>query len=693
LALYRNLVGRCFAARFATQRDMGFLHESEPMSWEQSKSVLKYVREHGIEQFLSVLRTCGATNADPFKWGDEVEHQVFRLIPGATGPEVVAALRSPEILAELREKEEQLQASGAEGCAWMPEFGRWMLESTPGKPYEGLAAAATAEAQLALRRRRLRASLRPDEVAPTVTAFPLLGVGETQVRGPVLDSLFLPDESIFPHPRFPTLARNIRERRGGKVEIRRPKMKDVQSLPVGTSNAVPQSIEEADALDHVYADAMPFGMGSSCLQVTMQASSIEESRRLYDQLAPLTPVLLALTAATPFLRGWICDDDVRWGQIAQSVDDRTPAERSAGSSAGDERLAGSSTTPLRKSRYDSVDCYISEDSAQFNDLPMVFEAGHLDQLRDAGVDEVLAKHIAHLFARDPLVIFADRVELDDSRDIDHWENLQSTNWQSLRWKPPPPHKGQLSNEEADHIGWRVEFRSMELQMTDFENAAFISFIILVSRAILDLKLDLRIPMSKVEENMTVASRRSACTKELLWFRTNPLEDASEAKYQLMSVYEILNGNELFEGLIPLCRSYLDSQTLDSATRQTFEEYLNFITFRSAGAVPTAAEWMRSFVMAHPSYKRDGRVPAAAAHDLMAAAEKIGLGEMQGTELLGPFSALASVEPSLRAKARELLLSEHCRHLTAKHACQMWSTSCMKPLEVCPVECPDSLLAA
>eukprot|EP00439_Symbiodinium_sp_Y106_P082955 s217_g22.t1 len=404
------------SSRFATQRDMGFLHESEPMSWEQSKSVLKYVREHGIEQ------TCGATNADPFKWGDEVEHQVFRLIPGATGPEVVAALRSPEILAELREKEEQLQASGAEGCAWMPEFGRWMLESTPGK------------------------SCPQSLVAPTVTAFPLLGVGETQVRGPVLDSLFLPDESIFPHPRFPTLARNIRERRGGK---------------------------EADALDHVYADAMPFGMGSSCLQVTMQASSIEESRRLYDQLAPLTPVLLALTAATPFLRGWICDDDVRWGQIAQSVDDRTPAERSAGSSAGDERLAGSSTTPLRKSRYDSVDC-------------------HLDQLRDAGVDEVLAKHIAHLFARDPLAAA-------QKGDIDHWENLQSTNWQSLRWKPPPPHKGQLSNEEADHIGWRVEFRSMELQMTDFENAAFISFIILVSRAILDLKLDLRIPMSKVEE--------------------------------------------------------------------------------------------------------------------------------------------------------------------------------------------------
>ena len=51
----------------------------------------------------------------------------------------------------------------------------------------------------------------------------------------------------------------------------------------------------------------------------MQASSLEESLRLYDQLAPLTPLFLALTAATPFLRGWICDDDTRWSQVSREV--------------------------------------------------------------------------------------------------------------------------------------------------------------------------------------------------------------------------------------------------------------------------------------------------------------------------------------------------------------------------------------
>lgn len=33
------------------------------------------------------------------------------------------------------------------------------------------------------------------------------------------------------------------------------------------------------------------------------------------------------------------------------------------------------------------------------------------------------------------------------------QNIQSTNWQSLRFKPPPPNS---------NIGWRVEFRPMEV---------------------------------------------------------------------------------------------------------------------------------------------------------------------------------------------------------------------------------------
>ena len=126
-----------------------------------------------------------------------------------------------------------------------------------------------------------------------------------------------------------------------------------------------------------------------------------------------------------------------------------------------------------------------------------------------GIDALLAKHIAHLFIRDPLVIFSETIDQDDSTSSDHFEvclpshlsdqhlhdllfqNLQSTNWQTLRFKPPPP---------GSPIGWRVEFRSMEVQITDFENAAFAVFVVLLSRAIMSFNLNTYLPISKVCQN-------------------------------------------------------------------------------------------------------------------------------------------------------------------------------------------------
>lgn len=58
----------------------------------------------------------------------------------------------------------------------------------------------------------------------------------------------------------------------------------------------------------------------------------------------------------------------------------------------------------------------------------------------------------------------------------------------MRFKPPPP---------GSSIGWRVEFRVMEAQLTDFENAAFVVFIVLLTRVILTYKLDFLIPISHV----------------------------------------------------------------------------------------------------------------------------------------------------------------------------------------------------
>jgi hypothetical protein len=48
-------------------------------------------------------------------------------------------------------------------------------------------------------------------------------------------------------------------------------------------------------------------------------------------------------------------------------------------------------------------------------------------------------------------MFESRIEqLNDATEVEHFENIQSTNWQTVRWKPPPPR----TKENDPHIGWR-----------------------------------------------------------------------------------------------------------------------------------------------------------------------------------------------------------------------------------------------
>lgn len=48
---------------------------------------------------------------------------------------------------------------------------------------------------------------------------------------------------------------------------------------------------------------------------------------LYDQLTTICPMMMALSAATPAIRGYLLDTDCRWDIVSASVDDRTEEER------------------------------------------------------------------------------------------------------------------------------------------------------------------------------------------------------------------------------------------------------------------------------------------------------------------------------------------------------------------------------
>jgi glutamate--cysteine ligase catalytic subunit len=46
--------------------------------------------------------------------------------------------------------------------------------------------------------------------------------------------------------------------------------------------------------DHIYMDAMGFGTGCCCLQLTFQACSVAGARRIYDSFVPLAPIFVCL---------------------------------------------------------------------------------------------------------------------------------------------------------------------------------------------------------------------------------------------------------------------------------------------------------------------------------------------------------------------------------------------------------------
>lgn len=662
-----------------------------PMVWgtPENNKAIPYVRAHGIKQFLHVYRKHVDDTGCPFLWGEEIEHLVMSL--DGDGENVKLSLTADDLLHEARDAKTDSK--------WLPEYGSFMIETTPAEPYS-LSKASLLSCEGVISRRydllRMLTSKPGDKrVIVTLVAFPLMGQPDfvdsptpLPTMGEYSNSIFCPEEATNQtHPRFGNLTRNIRLRRGRKVCIQVPMFIDRNTLAnavdpkyridrhpangfiscapaTDTAKTAGFDDDDSDAegadkkaasdassqsssthefthlytpathyyygqyhhdgqreqhveqryeacpcpvpsVTHpcVYMDSMAFGMGMACLQVTMQMPDVNVARHIFDQLTTLCPMFLAVTAATPIQKGHLVDSDVRWLTIAASVDDRKRSE----------------VPRIIKSRYDSVSLYISprpETLDAFNDNHVEIDAEVMESLRAEGIDDRLARHISHLFIRDPLVIYDGRVDtLDDEKETDHFENVQSTNWQTVRFKPPPPGQG---------IGWRVEFRVMEVQMTAFENAAFSVFIVLLTRAIMKYDLWLYVPMSKVDENMGRAHLRDA-VKEKYWFtRSTTRGAAGQGEAVELSMDELFNGCETFAGFIPIVQRLVREEGIADPR---LEQYFELIRRRANGTLQTTAAFMRELVTTHPDYKHDSIVTKRIAHDLVRVADDLGAGKL------------------------------------------------------------------
>ena len=121
-------------------------------------------------------------------------------------------------------------------------------------------------------------------------------------------SLFIPESSANPHPRFLGIAKSILERRNKKVKITVPLYKDEKTN-------MEEMTEEEPYPGHVYMDAMHFGMGCSSLQLTYESQTMNHARYLYDMLLPFTPIMSALSASTPIHKSKLVDLDLRFTVI------------------------------------------------------------------------------------------------------------------------------------------------------------------------------------------------------------------------------------------------------------------------------------------------------------------------------------------------------------------------------------------
>lgn len=190
----------------------------------------------------------------------------------------------------------------------------------------------------------------------------------------------------------------------------------------------------------------------------------------------------------------------------------------------------------------------------------------------------------------------------------------------------------ITDEKKRQIGWRIEFRPIEIQFTDYENTSLCIFVILLTRTITALKLNLLIKISELTENMERAQDLNACLKQKFYFRQN-IHDLENARNSEMTINEIINGNKDFKGLLYYINEYLYSENITDGNRESIQNYLKLIEMRARGDVMTPATWIRDFVTKHKEYNNDSIVTEEINYDLIWRIYQMANGQVECNEML------------------------------------------------------------
>ena len=453
-------------------------------------------------------------------------------------------------------------------------------------------------------------------------------------QNPYSKSIYTSDMIINRHPRFAGLTKNIRTRRGSKVEIKVPLFKDIKT-----------NFNNEPFPGFVHMDSMAFGMGCCSTQVTVGACSLNAATLLYDNLIPFTPIFLVMSSACPIFKGKITDYDNRWNIISESVDDRTEDERNI-----------NSKNYIEKSRYGPVYSYISDSkySYDFNNDYKKFPINkeYYNKLIENGISPKLSEHFCNLLVRDPLVIFSEKINIDDKSDMSHFENINSTNWNALRFKLPRSSDGDTC--------FKIEIRTLDIQISPYENTSMICMILLTYALILcSNEINFIIPISKVDENFRRAYKKDAINKEKFWWRIDCFKDEKlleincincvrfrkefkrdenltyekdQNNIKELTINEIFNGCEKYNypGLIVYYKKIMNFMFKTNK----MNNYVDFIEKRAKGEIWTDAKYIRNFVLNHKKYNKDSIVTEEINYDLIKHILLIQNGEIKPKEIFG-----------------------------------------------------------
>lgn len=219
------------------------------------------------------------------------------------------------------------------------------------------------------------------------------------------------------------------------------------------------------------------------------------------------------------------------------MDDRNSSERRPGG--------------IAKPRYGPISLFISDDKRNFkayNDEKKTLNKWAWKYLRkkarelEVKVDKKLLDHFAYLFVRDNMCVFQGTLTHEPNlHETKLFEAIQSSNWNDVRFKPPP------SLESS--IGWRVEFRSPDVQLNPELTFLFCHSIQVLSRILIKMhdEINFYIPISLVTENFRRANLINAAVQQKFYFRTNLFESG---KPQI----EELSISEIFEGKVGIAHS-------------------------------------------------------------------------------------------------------------------------------------------